>query len=93
MPAVRSEGNLIETIRSAWSAIRGERVLGLSVAGSITYWTIASLLGQNMLVYTKTDLKLSDAKSGDPSCRIWTRSRYWVVFSPENSLARKLSMA
>ena len=66
VPAARSEGNLIETIRSAWSAIRAERVLGLSVAGSITYWTIASLLGQNMLVYAKTDLKLSDAKSGVP---------------------------
>ncbi len=66
VPAARSEGNLIETIRSAWSAIRAERVLVLAVAGSVAYWTVATLLGQNILVYTKTVLELSDAKSGVP---------------------------
>ena len=66
VPAARSEGNLIETIRSAWSVIRAERVLVLAVAGSVAYWTVATLLGQNVLVYTKTVLKLSDAKSGVP---------------------------
>ena len=66
VPAARSEGHLIETLRSAWTTIRAERVLGLAVAGSSVYWTIASLLGQDVLVYAKTVLDLSDAKSGFP---------------------------
>lgn len=66
VPAARSEGNLPETIRFAWRAIRGERVLGLAVAGSVTYWTIASLMGQDILIYGKIVLGLSDAKSGFP---------------------------
>lgn len=66
VPAARSEGNLIETIRSAWSAICTERILKLAVAGSIVYWTIASLMGQDVLVYAKTVLNLSDSYSGIP---------------------------
>ena len=66
VPPARSEGHLIETIRSAWAAVRAERVLGLAVAGSVVYWTIASLLVQDILVYAKTVLELSDAKSGFP---------------------------
>jgi len=61
--AARTEGNLVETIRSSWQTIRSERVLGLAVAGSVTYWTIASLLGQDILVYARTVLGLSDTAS------------------------------
>ena len=66
VPAARSEGRLVETLSSAWSAIRTQRVLGLAVAGSAVYWTIASLLGQDVLVYAKTVLALSDSRSGIP---------------------------
>ena len=56
----------METIRSAWSAIRSERILGLAVAGSVVYWTIGSLLLQDILVYAKTVLDLSDTVSAFP---------------------------
>ena len=66
VPAARSEGNLGETVRTAWRAIRRERVLRLAVAGSVVYWTIASLLGQDILVYVKSVLGLSDTHAGIP---------------------------
>ncbi len=66
VPAARAEGNLGETIRTAWRAIRHERVLNLAVAGSVVYWTIASLLGQDILVYVKSVLGLSDTHAGIP---------------------------
>ena len=69
IPAVapaRPDGNLLETLRSSWRTIRGERILGLAVAGSVTYWTIVSLLGQDILVYGRTVLGLSDTASGLP---------------------------
>ena len=66
VPAARAEGALVETIRSAWSAIRAERILGLAVAGSVVYWTIGSLLLQDILVYSKTVLDLSDTVSAFP---------------------------
>ena len=66
VPAARAEGDLAETIRTAWRAIRRERVLGLAVAGSVVYWTIASLLGQDILVYVKSVLGLSDTHAGIP---------------------------
>ena len=36
------------------------------MAGSVTYWTIASLLGQDILVYARTVLRLSDTASVAP---------------------------
>ena len=66
VPPARAEGDLGETIRAAWRAIRRERVLKLAVAGSVVYWTIASLLGQDILVYVKSVLGLSDTHAGIP---------------------------
>ena len=66
VPPARAEGDLGETIRAAWRVIRRERVLGLAVAGSVVYWTIASLLGQDILVYVKSVLGLSDTHAGIP---------------------------
>ena len=69
IPAVapaRSEGNLVETVRSSWRTIRSHRVLGLAVAGSVFYWTVASLLGQDILVYSRTVLGLSESMAGVP---------------------------
>lgn len=66
VPVARAEGALVETLRSAWSAIRSDRILGLAVAGSVVYWTVGSLLLQDILVYTKTVLDLSDTFSAFP---------------------------
>ena len=66
VPPARSEGGVGATIRIAWAAIRSDRVLGLAVQGSILFWAIASLVGQDILVYVKAVLGLRDAMSGLP---------------------------
>ncbi len=66
VPPARSQGQLGETIRGAWRTIRSQRVLGLAVAGSVFFWTVASLLGQDILVYSRTVLGLSESMSGIP---------------------------
>jgi acyl-[acyl-carrier-protein]-phospholipid O-acyltransferase/long-chain-fatty-acid--[acyl-carrier-protein] ligase len=62
----RSEGGIGDTLSSAWAAMRGDRVLGLAVRGSVLFWAIASLVGQDILVYSKAVLRLPDAASGVP---------------------------
>ena len=62
----RADGGVASTVRGAWAAIREERLLRLAIAGEIFFWTIASLFAQNVLVYAKTILHLSDAMSGLP---------------------------
>jgi acyl-[acyl-carrier-protein]-phospholipid O-acyltransferase/long-chain-fatty-acid--[acyl-carrier-protein] ligase len=54
------------TIRGAWAAIQSERILRLAIPGEIFFWTIASLFAQNVVVYAKAVLNLSDAMSGLP---------------------------
>lgn len=53
VPPARSEGGMIDTLASGWRAIRADRPLWLAVQGTIAYWSIASLLGQNVIVYTR----------------------------------------
>ena len=55
-----------DAARSAVAAIRGDRVLALAVAGSALFWTVASLLGQNILAYGKLELALSEQLVGAP---------------------------
>jgi acyl-[acyl-carrier-protein]-phospholipid O-acyltransferase / long-chain-fatty-acid--[acyl-carrier-protein] ligase len=62
----RTTGGVGATIRVAWAAIQTERMLRLAIAGEIFFWTIASLFAQNVLVYAKAFLHLSDAMSGLP---------------------------
>ena len=62
----RTTGGVGSTIRIAWAAIHSERLLRLAIPGEIFFWTIASLFAQNMLVYAKAVLHLSDAMSGLP---------------------------
>ncbi len=69
VPAARAEGGMIETLRTAWSIIRSDRVLTLAVAGSVFYWGIASLIGQDVLIYAKAitrHLEASDTLSSVP---------------------------
>ncbi|TKS64424.1 MAG: acyl-[ACP]--phospholipid O-acyltransferase [Nitrospira sp.] len=62
----RATGGVGSTIRGAWAAIQAERLLRLAIPGEIFFWTIASLFAQNVLVYSKAVLHLSDAMSGLP---------------------------
>lgn len=68
-PAARSEGGFVDTIKGSLQAILADRVIWLAVLGSGLFWAIASLLGQDILVYAKA-LTLgqpdSDTLSGLP---------------------------
>lgn len=48
------------TLGGAWTAIRGDRPLWLATLGSVVFWGIASLLGQDVLVYGKQVLQFDD---------------------------------
>ncbi len=65
LPA-RTEGGISATVRGAWAAIRTERMLQMAIPMEIFFWTIASLFMQNVIVYAKAVLRLSDAMSGLP---------------------------
>ena len=66
VPRARAEGGLGSTLRSAWTAVQTDQALRLGIAGNVAYWTIASLVGQDILVYAKVVLELPDAWSGIP---------------------------
>lgn len=70
VPPSRPEGGSIsEIVRSAWGAIRADRALWLAILGSAYFWGTASLLGQDILVYTKNltkEMANSDTLSGLP---------------------------
>lgn len=62
----RTAGGVGATLQGAWAAIQSERMLRMAVPMEVMFWTIASLFGQNVLVYAKAVLHLSDAMSGLP---------------------------
>ena len=65
IPAARApgqEGGLL----AAWKTVRGTRVLWLTVLGSTLFWGVASLLGQNLLVYSKLILRVGDDLAAVP---------------------------
>ena len=66
VPAARSEGGLAATVRMAYEAIRGDRVLRLAVIGQVIVWSIASLVPAPVLPYAKIVLKLDDWMTGLP---------------------------
>ncbi|MFO0774248.1 MAG: acyl-[ACP]--phospholipid O-acyltransferase [Nitrospiraceae bacterium] len=66
VPPARSAGGLTDTLRGAWSALQDDRVLRLAIMGNIFFWTLASLVGQDILIYAKSTLGLSDALAGIP---------------------------
>jgi len=66
VPPARKEGGLRTTLAVAWKTMRADRQLRLAIGINIVFWTIASLFGQDMLVYAKGRLLLSDALSGLP---------------------------
>jgi acyl-[acyl-carrier-protein]-phospholipid O-acyltransferase/long-chain-fatty-acid--[acyl-carrier-protein] ligase len=66
VPAARSEGGVGVTLAVGWAALRADRMLRLAIGINIMFWTIASLFGQDMLIYAKSRLALSDELSGLP---------------------------
>ena len=66
VPPARAEGGLLSTLHGAWSALAQDRMLRLAVIGAVFFWTIASLFAQNILVYAKAVLNVSDWQSGLP---------------------------
>lgn len=66
VPASRSEGGVGATLAIAWSTVRADRLLQIAIGINILFWTIASLFGQDMLIYAKSRLALSDELSGLP---------------------------
>ena len=66
VPRARTEGGIQETWQAALDALRTDRPLTLGVLGSIAFWTLASLVGQDVLIYAKAVLQLSDTLAGFP---------------------------
>ncbi|UVT21392.1 MAG: MFS transporter [Nitrospira sp.] len=66
VPPARTEGGVRMTLAVAWSTMRADRLLSLAIGINVIFWTIASLFGQDMLIYAKSRLALSDALSGLP---------------------------
>lgn len=66
VPRARTTGGIRETWVAALDALRTDRILALGVLGSIAFWTVASLVGQNVLIYAKAVLQLSDTLAGFP---------------------------
>ncbi len=66
VPRARPDGGIRETWQAALEAIQSDRVLTLGILGSIAFWTLASLVGQDVLIYAKAVLHLSDTYSGFP---------------------------
>jgi acyl-[acyl-carrier-protein]-phospholipid O-acyltransferase / long-chain-fatty-acid--[acyl-carrier-protein] ligase len=66
VPPARAEGGLADTLKGAWSAIARDRMLRLAICGAVFFWTIASLFAQNILIYAKAVLLVSDWQSGLP---------------------------
>lgn len=66
VPPARAEGGLVATLQGAWRALREDRILRLTLVGSVCFWAVASLVGQNIFVYAKSVLGLPDAQAGLP---------------------------
>lgn len=62
-PTTVSSRGMLTTLKDAWGAIQKDRALWVAIMGSLTYWSITSLLGQNILVYAKIHVK--DLESGE----------------------------
>ena len=70
VPRTAPSGSAVEPFRQvlggAWRALRTDRALWLATLGSVAFWGLASLLGQDVLVYGKQVLGFSDKYKGVP---------------------------
>lgn len=66
VPAANSSCSFRATLLGAWQGMRSSRILWLSVLGSAIFWGLASLFTQNILIYGKLVLALSDTEASIP---------------------------
>jgi acyl-[acyl-carrier-protein]-phospholipid O-acyltransferase/long-chain-fatty-acid--[acyl-carrier-protein] ligase len=64
--AARAHGGVAAAWASAWSSLRADRLLALGIGGTVWFWALASLVSQDLLVYAKLVLGLSDAAAALP---------------------------
>ena len=62
--AAKHAESLTAPVRGAWRAIKSDRALRLVIVGQSIFWALASLLGQDLLVYAKVELELGDQMAG-----------------------------
>lgn len=69
LPRVPASGGgepAMVALKGAWRAVRDDRSLWLATLGTVAFWNIASLLGQDVLVYGKEILEFSDDLAAVP---------------------------
>ncbi len=88
VPPARSQGGITTTVKIAWDTLRTDRILRLAVLGSIFFWTIASLAGQDILVYGKTVLGLADRTVGLPLAMLAIGTGFGAVVAGKLSASK-----
>jgi acyl-[acyl-carrier-protein]-phospholipid O-acyltransferase / long-chain-fatty-acid--[acyl-carrier-protein] ligase len=54
VPSARNQSyKVTAAVQDAWKTVKSDRVLWLAVIGSMLYWSMTCLIGQNVLVYAK----------------------------------------
>lgn len=69
LPTVAASGSgerFAGAFAGAWRTLRGDRTLWLATLGSVAFWGLASLLGQDVLVYSKQVLGFGEVDAGLP---------------------------
>lgn len=68
VPAANMSGETTRVLREAWQIAYQDKKLWLTIIGLTAYWGLASLLGQDIMVYSKSAdyLGLSDSKAAWP---------------------------
>ena len=66
VPASGAKEPFQKTVGQAWRTVRGDRTLWLATLGSMLFWGLVSLLGQDVLIYSKKGLELGDDLAGLP---------------------------
>ncbi|MCA8963849.1 MAG: MFS transporter [Planctomycetes bacterium] len=66
VPPTGSAESFTKTFGGAWRAVRGDRTLWLASIGTVVFWGLASLLGQDVFIYGKKVLAFPDRYAGLP---------------------------
>lgn len=66
VPATHYSAGMFVSIAGAWRQIWADRILWLAVVGAVFFWWTASLASQEILIYAKVHLRLSNSMSGIP---------------------------
>jgi len=66
VPAARSEGGLLATLRIAAESLRADGVLRLALYGQVFVWSIAMIVPAAILPYAKKELALSNSVANLP---------------------------